>query len=895
MMKNRICCLFLVSLFLVPFAQAQNRTIYLALSEFSSKIEVYCLGPLIWEDETSVVSPPYPFSQGDIDQINNQTIPNLHQVYSNAGINNVSFTADPIANPSVTVYFQDYDDRCKTRGLAIDGIDTFDSKKSGETVYLFADTSNFYLIGHLAKLIAHETGHTFGLRHIKPPRASDPNFESIMDSRNPDPCTNCTLDRFLDEPFDIDYIIIPSTHNPSYHLRRYVGGEDPLDIENDGVCPGDYDLPLLELPKHYLQFTLQEVLQGASNDRSEQQETVQGVSTTFYDFKLLIDDGSDAMHVVDSRDQVSLSEPFLIEYEMNSKFGFQMVASSTEGGTPDIAISSEPDAGDSLQPFAPVLGEQQLYFVHLLEGGGVEKVTDIGIKGSINDIFASSFEPGEAAQPELALFGEAPQVGSPQCTLIVDIPFADDALRECVLFIADTQVPKWEYANDFVDPVECPNMGTKDLSGVEYLTKTWAITVPGNPLLKNIAPITGMTNLTYLGIRDTGVANLAPVATLHNLVSMDLSSIGTSDMSPLAGLTKMVWLVLEHNQINDISFLANLTNLGSLYINNNNIQNLLPMQNLYNLDFLNADNNEISDTSVLWDKVALTHLYLAGNRITDVTPLLGLSGLIGLNLSSQAWPPGLNCAQQQAIKAALPTTEVSVDGFWDDPNDDPDLGNIGCFLDLPTVYFNNFDGGLRVASGIGAVLDGIVTTEFVRGYAGYGNGGNKFGGDFLRNATGGDAGGGSGRGDPGTPTYLTLTGLPQHSGIDLNFLLAIIGSWDGSTSPDGPEGCPEGCSPDLLEIRIDGQIIFSESFGAWGDPSFHPVPAAVLLVDSANLGFEYGDYDFGYDMYLLNQLSNIPHTADSLVIEWRAWGGGWQGGEDESWAIDNLEVELVTE
>ena len=38
--------------------------------------------------------------------------------------------------------------------------------------------------------------------------------------------------------------------------------------------------------------------------------------------------------------------------------------------------------------------------------------------------------------------------------------------------------------------------------------------------------------------------------------------------------------------------------------------------------------------------------------------------------------------------------------------------------------------------------------------------------------------------------------------------------------------------------------------------------------------------------------NGILHTANTLSIAWYASGIGWQGGDDESWAIDNLSVVL---
>jgi hypothetical protein len=198
-----------------------------------------------------------------------------------------------------------------------------------------------------------------------------------------------------------------------------------------------------------------------------------------------------------------------------------------------------------------------------------------------------------------------------------------------------------------------------------------------------------------------------------------------------------------------------------------------------------------------------------------------------------------------------------------------------------TVYFNDFDGGLAVALGVKDVLDGITTTESVQGYGGVGG----FGGDFLRNDTGGDYGSGGGPiGTPGEPTRLTLTKLPRHSSVDINFLLAIIDWWDGS----GPEGCPI-CHPDIFNVRVDGVLVFSESFGFHG-PTFVPPPGVLLAVSP--LGFDPGTDDAAYDMGLNPTFDNIPHTAKTLTIEWFADGAGWQGGIDESWAIDNLEIVL---
>jgi hypothetical protein len=190
-----------------------------------------------------------------------------------------------------------------------------------------------------------------------------------------------------------------------------------------------------------------------------------------------------------------------------------------------------------------------------------------------------------------------------------------------------------------------------------------------------------------------------------------------------------------------------------------------------------------------------------------------------------------------------------------------------------TVFEANFDSGTPTE------FSGITTTEGVQGYAGLGTGSNVFGGDFLRNSNLLEA-----------KTTLTLTGLPPHNSISLGFLLAMIDSWDGT-----------GCFPtdDIFNVTMDGAPIFSETFvnhDICGAQSYVP-PAGVELARKVDLGFNTGVawFDSAYDMGLDPAFQNIPHTPSTLTIEWFTSGGGWQGGSDESWAIDNVVVLVADE
>lgn len=183
------------------------------------------------------------------------------------------------------------------------------------------------------------------------------------------------------------------------------------------------------------------------------------------------------------------------------------------------------------------------------------------------------------------------------------------------------------------------------------------------------------------------------------------------------------------------------------------------------------------------------------------------------------------------------------------------------------VFFTDFNDGIPPE------FSGAGNAESVQEYEGVGD----FSGQFLRNSTS----------DPASQTTLTLTDLPEHSSINIEFLLAIIATWDGDGGDNGP---------DFFNVVVDGETIFSETFlapvGSGSKQSYDP-PEGVFL-GRGNFGFGGGGdkSDAAYNMGLDPTFSNIPHTSSSITIEWFASGDGWQGGDDESWAIDNVRVSV---
>ena len=198
----------------------------------------------------------------------------------------------------------------------------------------------------------------------------------------------------------------------------------------------------------------------------------------------------------------------------------------------------------------------------------------------------------------------------------------------------------------------------------------------------------------------------------------------------------------------------------------------------------------------------------------------------------------------------------------------------------------------------------ITTLEDVQGFDGLGTDSNVFAGSFLRNSSGGTAA------DPGSvpaePTSLVLSNLPAHTSLDLNFLLAIIENWDGNTALGDAQGNPVDY-PDAFNVAVDGELVYSVAFDQQLledtvnllDGAAYTPPNGVQLDHNANdlftpPGGNHPIYinDSAWDLSLDSQLDGIAHSASTVTIQWYASGDGYQGGDDESWAIDNVEVLL---
>jgi hypothetical protein len=126
-----------------------------------------------------------------------------------------------------------------------------------------------------------------------------------------------------------------------------------------------------------------------------------------------------------------------------------------------------------------------------------------------------------------------------------------------------------------------------------------------------------------------------------------------------------------------------------------------------------------------------------------------------------------------------------------------------------------------------------------------------FGNRYLRNATNGT-------------TRFNFTQLDGHKALKLQFDIALLDSWDNPNSSWGP---------DYLYVTI-------------GSTTYQWAPAwPGTLVGNGHYAQNgaYKDSVFRHEFI-------VPHVSDSFAFAIRAGGSGFQGGNDESWGIDNIRL-----
>ena len=150
--------------------------------------------------------------------------------------------------------------------------------------------------------------------------------------------------------------------------------------------------------------------------------------------------------------------------------------------------------------------------------------------------------------------------------------------------------------------------------------------------LKNLMPISGLTNVNWLELWGTSVSDITPLSGLTKLEYLSLNQTQVSDLTVLSTLTKLKEVYLWGTKVTDISTLAALTNLEELSLADTQVDNFAPLATLTNLEQLNLAGTQVSNLAPLINLKKLKHLNIANTRVRSLTPLSRLMELEHLEI-----------------------------------------------------------------------------------------------------------------------------------------------------------------------------------------------------------------------------------------------------------------------
>ena len=200
----------------------------------------------------------------------------------------------------------------------------------------------------------------------------------------------------------------------------------------------------------------------------------------------------------------------------------------------------------------------------------------------------------------------------------------------------------------------------ENLEGLQYAVSARMIdiayTSAAGKRIADLSPISGLTQLEQLILKQDGIDDISAISGLVNLQLLDLSANQLiTDVSAIADMKKLKSLNLSFNQIQSVEALSNLESLEYIAISDNIIDSLPDLSKLTKVYFLDISHNQLTDISALAGMKKLEQLNLSGNNgITDITPL---AKLIKLDPDSTFLPESV-ASEKDNLFAAIEVNKI---------------------------------------------------------------------------------------------------------------------------------------------------------------------------------------------------------------------------------------------
>jgi hypothetical protein len=163
------------------------------------------------------------------------------------------------------------------------------------------------------------------------------------------------------------------------------------------------------------------------------------------------------------------------------------------------------------------------------------------------------------------------------------------------------------------------------------LLKRTSVDISGNQQIKNLEPLSELSDLTDLNCSNTVVINLFPVRNLNRLEVLDVSNAPVDDLSALSYSTSLKSLDCSYTLLVDLTAISGLYNLEKLACAGLRINSAEFTRGMPSLQDLNLSETQIYNLSDLSGLKSLEELDVSGTGIQELEPVKEFTSLKYLN------------------------------------------------------------------------------------------------------------------------------------------------------------------------------------------------------------------------------------------------------------------------
>lgn len=213
------------------------------------------------------------------------------------------------------------------------------------------------------------------------------------------------------------------------------------------------------------------------------------------------------------------------------------------------------------------------------------------------------------------------------------VPFVDDVTRDPILLSSDTIMIVYDTITIITRDTIKVNTST-----IYSILKTFRgirnIDLSNNYIIRDLVPVSELTELAELNISNTLIEDLVPIRNLNKLEVFDCSGTPVSSLEALRYVSVMKELSCSYTSIANIEVLSNMRELRNLNLSNSNINSLDDLAGLNKLAHLNISGTMVTDLRSLNLLTSLTDLNISNTKVTNLNPADSLIGIQNLNIDS---------------------------------------------------------------------------------------------------------------------------------------------------------------------------------------------------------------------------------------------------------------------